>query len=988
MPRLLRDRYQTLGVVGAGSQGEVQCARDVVHDRLVAIKVRRTSSAADRTELLAEARTLLDVRPHPGISLAREDFFAAGRYHLVMDWVQGIDLSRWLTEGSPAIPSYADVVRVLGQVADALDHLHGHQPPVVHKDVKPSNILIDRDGRAVLVDFGLTGRRGARHRRSGTMGYRAPEVAAGERFGAAADIFSLAATAYFAFTGRPPEPGGTPLWRSVPPALVPRVEAALARGLALDPARRPPSARAFVELLSPPAVPHNLPAPLTRFVGRESDLSAMARALDGARLLTLTGIGGVGKTRLSVQLAAQEAWAYPGGVWFVELGPLGDGQFVVPAIAKSLGIPEAPGRSPLETVGDRLRNRRVLLVLDNCEHLLDAAAETAEGLLKAAPELRIVATSRQPLDIFGEVIYRVPPLPAPQPDEGLTAEDVAAFESVVLFCDRAAVAVPSFALKPANARCVAAICHRLDGLPLALEMAAARLRDLDIADLAASLATSVELTGARTAPARQRTLAATVAWSYDLLSGPEATLFRRLSIFAGGFTHEGAASVCADGDVPASQIAQLLDDLVQCSMVVRHERDDRYGLLETLRRFGEERLALEEDREHFADQHLTWFLSVVEDQRELLFGPTESRALEILDQDLDNFRLALRRAIDERQLEVSFRLTRALSRFWNVRAHWSEGRRWLEQALERAPEAPAALRAPAMTAAAVMAENQGDFPVATYLAKGGLQLAREANDGATAAEALNSLSNVAQAQGDRETSNRLLDECLAWWRSSGKVRGTVSSFAGALGAVGWRAAWRGELADARRLFDEAMVIADQLQIRRARVNCLMGLATVAEAEGALEEAQNHVDEARSISRELGDKRFLGMQFLLDGLIALGEGDEKEAISQLSTALKEAVSAGDQVLFLRSLEGMARVAAARDEPARAVTLFGTASALRDTLPWPISPSDRRWHEPLLARLRADLDAAAAEDSWARGRSMSLEEAEAFAQTEAPPMPASA
>ncbi|MDQ3642478.1 MAG: serine/threonine-protein kinase, partial [Actinomycetota bacterium] len=439
-------------MVGTGSQGEVRCARDVVHDRLVAIKVRRTSSAADRAELLAEARTLLDVRPHIGISLAREDFFAAGQYHLVMDWVQGIDLSRWLTERSPAIPSYIDVLRVLGQVADALDHLHGHHPPVVHKDVKPSNILIDRDGRAVLVDFGLTGLRGARHCRSGTMGYRAPEVAAGEGFGATADVLSLAATAYFAFTGGPPEPGGKPAWRFVPAALVPRVEAALARGLALGPTRRPPSARAFVELLSPPAAPHNLPASLTRFVGRESDLSAMTRSLRDARLLTLTGIGGVGKTRLSVQLAAQESWAYPDGVWFVELGPLGEGQFVAPAIAKAMGVPEAPGRPLLETVGDRLRNRRVLLVVDNCEHVLDAAAETAEFLLKAAPELRIVATSRQPLDIFGEVAYRVPPLPAPQSDEGLAADTLEAFESVVLFCDRAAVSDPSFVLEPANAR--------------------------------------------------------------------------------------------------------------------------------------------------------------------------------------------------------------------------------------------------------------------------------------------------------------------------------------------------------------------------------------------------------------------------------------------------------------------------------------------------------------------------------------------------------
>ena len=974
-------------MIGAGSQGEVLCARDLVHDRLVAIKVRRTSSAADREELLTEARTLLNVRPHPGMSMAREDFFAAGRYHLVMDWVQGVDFAQWLAEESPPGRSYVDVLRVLREVAQTLDHLHGHQPPVVHKDVKPSNILIDRDGRAVLVDFGLSGLRGVRHRRSGTAGYRAPEVSAGEPFGPPADIFSLAATTYFAFAGEPPEPGGRPPWRGVPPALIPALESALARGLALDASRRPASARAFVELLAPPAVPRHLPSALTRFVGREAELSELARALYDTRLLTLTGIGGVGKTRLSVQLAAQESWAYPGGVWFVELGPLSDGDFVVPAIAKVVGARELPGRSLLETLTERLREQRTLLVIDNCEHLLDAAAEAAELLLKAAPELHIVATSRQPLDIFGEVTHPVLPLPTPRSDSALTADDLGAYESVALFCDRAVAAEASFTLQTNNARSVAAICERLDGLPLALEMAAARLRDLRIEELVSSLSTSVDLPGSRTAPARQRTLAATVQWSYGLLPAPTAALFRRLSVFAGTFTREAVVAVCAEPDNPAPGICDLLDDLVQRSMVVMHDRADpppsasgkdsrRYGLLETLRRFGEQRLADQEGRERFADRHLAWFLSFAEDQSDLLFGPSESQVLSMLERDMDNFRLALRRALDEQSSEALFRLTRALSRFWNVRAYWSEGRRWLEETLAAAPDAPAAFRAPAMAAAAVMAENEGNFRVATRLGQDGLRLARDVGDGATAGEALNSLSNIAQAQGDRVLSNRLLDECLAEWRSSGAVRGTVSSFAGALGAVGWRAAWRGELSEARRLFHEALLAAEQLQIRRARVNCLMGLATVAEAEGNFGEAQGHVDEARAISRDLGDKRFLGMQLLLDGLIALGEGDDAEAIAQLSAALREAAAAGDLVLFLRAVEGTGRVAATRHELTRAVTLFGAASALRDSLPWPVSPSDRQWHDAVLAQLRAGTDAGVFDEAWARGSSMSVEEADAF------------
>lgn len=974
MPRPLRGRYQTLGVVGAGAQGEVLCARDLVHDRLVAVKVRRPSSSAEQDELLAEARTLLQIRPHAGIALAREDFVVAGRYCLVMDWVQGVDLAQWLADSISNGVTYTDVVRVLGQVADALDHLHAHGPSVVHKDVKPANILIDRDGNAVLVDFGLARLRATPHRRGGTPGYRAPEVSAGEGATAASDVFSLAATAYFMFTGAPPEPGGTASWRLVPPALVPRVEAVLARGLALDPLRRPASARGLVELLAPPVAPNNLPAPLTRFVGRDRELSDMARVLRGTRLLTLTGIGGVGKTRLGIELAAQESWAFPGGAWLIELGPLDDDALVLPALAKAMGVQEAPGRSLIDIVADGLRDQRVIVVLDNCEHLLDAAANAAELLLKSAPELRIIATSRQGLDVFGEVAYPVLPLRAPEPRSSLTPEDVALYESVVLFCERAVAADPQFSLDARTAGGVAAVCDRLDGIPLALEMAAARLRELPLDELAATLTTRVELTGARTAPSRQRTLNATFAWSYELLASPAATLFRRLSVFAGGFSAEAAVSVCADEALPASQIDVLLRDLVVCSMVAGE--GSRYRLLDTLRQFGADRLAEGEGTERFADRHLAWFLSWAEGRASEFFGPSEGHVLDLLERDMPNLRLALRRALDLGDTEAALRLARAVSRFWNVRAYWSEGRGWLQEVIAVAGDAPSGIRAATLAACAVMAENQGDFQAATRLGQESLRLAEQVDDGATAAEALNSLSNVAQAQGDRGLSDRLLEQCLAAWRSAGTVRGTVSSFAGALGALGWRAAWRGQHAEARRLFEEAMTVAGRLRIRRARVNCLMGLATVAQSEGALDEARRHVDEARMISRELGDKRFLGMQALLDGLIALDDGDDDEATVYLGAALREAVAAGDQVLFLRALEGIGRAAASRGRMVLASTLFGTASARREALPWPVSPGDEIWHAEVLGKLRAGVDGQTFEAAWSQGRSMSIEEAERF------------
>nr|MDQ3642181.1 serine/threonine-protein kinase [Actinomycetota bacterium] len=655
----IRERYEPRAVVGAGAQGEVLCARDLVHDRLVALKVRHIGAGADREEMLAEARTLLNLRPHPGVALVREDFFVGDRYHMVMDWIDGVDLSRLLGEAGPAGLAFQRLLGYLTQVADAVDHLHRHDPPIVHKDLKPANIVIDASGRAVLVDFGIsTGTRGLQ-RWSGTSGYVPPEIAAGGPSGPASDIFSLAATAYFAFTGVSPEPGARPCWRGVPEALMPRVEAALARGLALDPARRPATARALVELLAPPSVPHNLPAALTPFVGRQRELAHLAQTLDRTRLLSFVGSGGMGKTRLATELAGEVAWAYADGVWLVELAPVG-ADFVTAAVAKVLGVREAPGRTLLEAVADRLRDRQLLLVLDNCEHVLDAAAGVAEALLQGAPGLRILATSRQPLEIFGEVVHRVPTLSFPDAAVSQTLEHLASYEAVELFCGRAHAADPGFALGPETAGDVTEVCAVLDGTPLALEMAASRLRELSLPELAASLGDALELRGARTAPSRQRTLAATVAWSYNLLPASAAALFRRLSVFAGTFSLEAAQAVCGGDGVVAADVAELLRSLVERSMVVPEpggeSRGERHRLLETLRLYGQELSIDAGEQPWLVDRHVEYFLSLVDDAHGRLFGAEEADTLNKLDTETANFRLALGRALEDGQGEKALRL--------------------------------------------------------------------------------------------------------------------------------------------------------------------------------------------------------------------------------------------------------------------------------------------------------------------------------------------
>lgn len=985
MTTAIRSRYEPRAQVGAGGQGVVLCARDLVHDRLVAVKVRHARSSAEREELLAEARTLLNLRPHPGVPLVREDFFANGRYHIVMDWVEGVDLEQLLKRAGPGGLPYPRLLDYLTQVADALDHLHGHEPPIVHKDVKPANIVVDAGGRAVLVDFGISTATGRSQGRSGTPGYIAPEVSAGGRGCPASDVFSLAATAYFAFTGEQPEPGAHPRWRGVPDALIPRLEVALGRGLAIDPNRRPPSARAFVEMLGPGAIPNNLPASLTRFVGRHHELAEVARALSQTRLLTLVGSGGIGKTRLANELGTEVAWRFPDGVWLVELATV-SADYVTNAIANVLGVREEPGRTLLDALTHRLRDRQVLLLLDNCEHVLDAAAYIAEELLKNAAGLRIVATSRQSLDVFGELVHRLPTLSFPEPGTDLDVEQLAGYEAVELLRERAQLAQPGFRLDPQTVSDVAAVCAVLDGIPLALEMAAGRLRELSLPELRASLSDALEFRGSRTAPSRQRTLAATAAWSYDLLRPSEATLFRRLSVFAGSFSSDAVSAVCAGNGAGHAEVDGMLQSLVDRSMVVPLKGDDsdpRYRLLESLRLFGRERCNETGELASLVDRHVAWFLDAAEGVHARLFGPDESRVLSRLEVDYDNLRLALANALDGGNREQAVRLGVALSRFWNVRGYWAEGRGWLEAALSGGDQVPQALRAKALTCVALMAERQGDFRGATEFAEQAMRLAREVGDRTTAAEALDSLSSVAQERGETELADSLLEECLAEWRASMAIRGVVSSFAGALGEVGWKAAWRADYPQAAQFFNEALAMAGELGIGRARSYALLGLAAVAEAEGRLEDAHQCVVDASLISERLGDRRFLGVEAYMRGLLALDQGDVYGAEVEFLAALHEATESGYQILVIRSIEGMARVAGDDGRLQRAATLFGAAASIRAKLPWPVAPADLRWYERATTRIRDALGAPLYDRSWSEGQGLTSDEAVRLARDQSIP-----
>ena len=465
--------------------------------------------------------------------------------------------------------------------------------------------------------------------------------------------------------------------------------------------------------------------------------------LAGTRLLTLTGTGGVGKTRLALQVAMALLDHYPQGLWLVELAPLADPDLVPRTVLAALAVQEQPGRPPLATLQEALRTRQLLLVLDNCEHLLDGCARLAEALLTACPRLQILVTSREPLGLAGETRWRVPSLSMPALDQFASPEAVGRCEAVRLFLERAQAVQPTFALTPANAAAVAEVCARLDGIPLALELAAARLGSLGMAELAARLDQRFRLLtgGSRTALPRQQTLRATVAWSYDLLTSQEQTLFARLSVFAGGWSLEGAEAVGAGGTIAAEEVLDLLARLVDKSLVLAEEAADGstwYRLLETLRQYGQERLAAAGETAQVRRRHAAYYLALTERADRRFTGPDQLRWLDLIGREHDNLRAALTWCLEgdahrggaeaDDLVETGMRLAGALFWFWFFRDHHAEALVWLERALAQGSAAPATVRAKAHFGAAVFASTLHDFARSAGHLSESIVLSRAAGD--------------------------------------------------------------------------------------------------------------------------------------------------------------------------------------------------------------------------------------------------------------------
>ncbi|MFO1302281.1 MAG: tetratricopeptide repeat protein [Burkholderiales bacterium] len=698
---------------------------------------------------------------------------------------------------------------------------------------------------------------------------------------------------------------------------------------------------AFPPLRPFEAPPNNLPQQLTTFIGREKAIGEIKALLGRTRLLTLTGSGGSGKTRLSLQVAADELQRFADGAWIVELAALADPGLVAQTAANVLGVREQPGTPMSMTLAEHLKTRQLLLILDNCEHLLEPCAALANQLLLECPNISILASSREPLGIGGEQTYRVPSLSLPDATRMQTPQSLSTYESVRLFIDRARLVRPDFEVDNRNAPAVASLCQHLDGIPLAIELAAARVRSLAVEDIDRKLDHRFRLLtgGSRAALPRQQTLRSLVDWSYDLLRDEEKKLLRRISVFAGGFGLAAAERVVSDDEIAEEDVLDLLTSLCDKSLAFMDTAagPTRYGLLETIRQYARDRLCEAGEEAVWRGRHLDYFLAFADAAGE----QRDQRVwLDRLESEHDNIRSALWWASAPGGNPTSgLRLGDAMWRFWVVRGYSAEGREWLRAILNTDPDTQDRLtRANALQGAAELARVHFDYAAARSLNEESLSIRQALQDRRGVVASLNCLGLVAVEEGDYAAAKVKFEEALIGIREIGEPWGTAMTLA----FMGTALRHQKEFSGARANFEEALAIAQDLDDRMNVAFLVRSLGTLAHAEGDLVRAGELYARSLCLHRDLGNR----------GGIA------------------------------GSLNSLARLALDLGRTAPAITLLGAEKHLRDEAVLPLAPKDRDFGQQFLDRARAAMEDEAAFDcAWREGLALPLEDAIELALREA-------
>jgi predicted ATPase/DNA-binding CsgD family transcriptional regulator len=726
------------------------------------------------------------------------------------------------------------------------------------------------------------------------------------------------------------------------------------------------------------------------FVGRERELDELRRFVRSTRAVTLCGPGGIGKTRLALRVLAELADDFPDGVWFIELGELRQPDLVVSRVASVIGVDEEPGRPLLETLADALRPRRLLLALDTCEHLIDSCARLCHRLLASSQGLHVLATSREPLRMAAEAVWQVPPLSLPQPGAPEAPEELGRYEAVRLFGDRAEASVPGFALGAGNVSAVSALCRSLDGVPLAIELAAAWVRVLSVEQIVTRLDDRFRLltSGDRTAPARQRTLRAAIDWSHDLLADREQVMLRRLSVFA-GWSLEMAEQVCSSDDLPAADVLDLLAALADKSLVVVDSGvhgQTRYRMLDTIREYAAARLTAAGEaatlQQRLRDYSLHETERLMQIGMALVRAPWAATVQTFLrfDSDLGNLRQVLGRCLADSEAEIGLRICTATGPVWIVRGSFAEGAEWFDSFLaldSPAAPVPAAVLGPAMVGRAQLA-LASDPVGAQVRAAEGLELCRRAGADFWTATALNLLTDVALHAGRAGEAADRADETLAAARAAGDRWNEGY----ALGTMAAAAGQRGDLAEAQRLGEAALAIMRGIDQQWGVARTLLGLGDLARLNGDAYGASRRYEEALAILREVNARPEMARCLAGLGRIAMDQGEIAVGRQHLTRSIELSRSIGSRIGTIRGVEAFAALAVAEEQPERAVRLAAAAAALREAAHLPPRPA--AWTDRYLAVAR-DLGQDAVSRLWEQGSGLDASSAVELA-LEGGPQPA--
>jgi predicted ATPase/serine/threonine protein kinase len=1004
--------YRILNELGRGGMGEVYRALDTRLNREVAIKtlsLEHCSQPEALSRFEQEARSACALN-HPNIVTIYELGQVDGTHYIAMELVIGETLRELLSAGP--IP-FRKAVAIAAQIADAL--AKAHAIGIVHRDLKPENLMVTGDATAKILDFGLAKLRVNDIPDSdasttitehgtvlGTVGYMSPEQATGAEVDFHSDQFSFGSVLYEMVTGIPtfrkktyaetmaailrdePERLGARM-PQVPPPFLWIVERCLAKNpkeryaSTHDLARDLAAVRdRLAEASTRPSEsrPNNLPVQRTAFIGREHEATALRQLLCrvDVQLITLTGPGGIGKTRLALRVAAEAAAEFPGGVCFVPLSAVSDPDLIHSTIGQALGIRETASQSPQESLKEFVSglDRPMLLLLDNFEHLVSAAPVITQ-LLTIGPKLKVAVTSQAPLHVYGEHEFPVPPLALPDLKSLPPLEVLSRLPAVALFVERAQAIKREFALTRENAPAVAAICARLDGLPLAIELAAARIKLLSPSAMLARLESRLNLLtgGARDLPTRQQTLRSTVDWSYGLLNAAEQTLFRRLSVFNGGCTLEGAEAVCDTKSDLGLDILDGMASMVDKSLAQQVEQVDaetRFFMLSTIREYALERLAESNDESATRRAHAAYYLVLAEEGAEDVVAHPEW--LDRFEVEHDNFRTALDYLIRTGDAEWGLRLGAALFRFWETREHLTEGRDAIARllALEGTAARPK-LRARLLFAAAVLAGEQGDYSSARQLFEESLETCLDLNDNRGVAVALNALAISARDRGELSVASMLFEQCLAIW----KDLGDSADIARALSNLANVTKLQGDYARASSLYDECLMMFRKAGDRAGVAWTLNYQGDVAREKADPVAARSFCEQSLAAFRELRDG--WGIASALSDLASLScdQGNNAEARRLYGESIHTFQEVGHKRGIARALECLAVSAAAQSNAERSLHLAGAAAALRQRLGTPLTLTEQPRLEKALEFARRTLGNAAGLTAWMEGWAMPVEQA---------------